>query len=185
MSEITRILNLIESGASNAANELFPLVYHELRKMAARKISHETPGQTLDATGLVHEAFLRLVDKQSFQSRRHFLAAASEAMRRILVDRARARKASKRGGGIHRADIQPDQIGDPQNDARLLQLDQSLTRFSEIEPEKSELVKLRYFAGLTIKQAAETLEISTATADRYWAYAKAWLQTDIEENPIL
>jgi len=180
MTEVTRILNQIENGRSEPADELLPAVYNELRLMAAAKMSHEPPGQTLDATGLVHEAYFRLVGNQTFESRRHFFKAAAEAMRRILIDRARARRAIKRGGSLARIDVELDvlqqSIGDHD---RLVALDEALKQFESIEPEKAELVKLRYFTGLKIREAAEVLGISTATADRHWAYARAWLQSKL------
>lgn len=180
MSEVTRILSEIESGSAKPPEQLLPAVYDELRRMAAVKLLTERPGQSLDATGLVHEAYLRLVGTETFESRRHFFGAAAEAMRRILIDRARARKADKRGGGAARADIDLDQLQQPHVDFdRLARLDDILNRFEEIEPEKAELVKLRYFAGLKIREAAEVLGISTATADRHWAYARAWLQREL------
>lgn len=180
MSEVTRILNQIIDGSQRSVDQLLPAVYDELRRMAAVKMSQEKPGQTLDATGLVHEAFLRLVGNESFESRKHFFGAAAEAMRRILIDRARARNAEKRGGQAMRAEMELDQIpqsGEPL--ARLEVLNEAIGRFEQIEPEKAELVKLRYFVGLTIREAANILGISTATADRHWAYARAWLQNEI------
>jgi RNA polymerase sigma factor (TIGR02999 family) len=183
MTEVTRILNQIENGSSESASKLLPLVYNELRKMAAAKMARENPGQTLDATGLVHEAFLRLVGNQTFESRRHFFGAAAESMRRILIDRARARKSEKRGGAAERAEIDVDRIvPSTVSDDRLTALNEALSHFEKLEPEKAELVKLRYFVGLKIHEAAEVLGISTATADRYWAYARAWLQSDLSED---
>ncbi len=183
MTEVTRILQLIEQGAQSA-DDLLPVVYHELRRMAAVRISHENPGQTLDATSLVHEAYLRLAGGQSFESRRHFFCAAAEAMRRILIDRARARNAAKRGGQIARVDIDLNQLDQSAVDEfdRLEILDQTLRRFEKLDPEKAELVKLRYFTGLKIREAAEVLGISTATADRHWAYARAWLQSQLNSE---
>lgn len=181
MSEVTRILNQISHGSEkNAVELLMPVVYQELRSMAASKIADERPGNTLDATGLVHEAYLRL-GEQSFESRRHFFGAAAEAMRRILIDQARARKSDKRGGEFNRADCEPNDLAalDERPADRLQSLSDSLERFALAEPEKAELVKLRYFVGLKIDEAAEILGISTATANRHWAYAKAWLQSDL------
>lgn len=179
MSDVTRILQQIERGQIDSS-ELVPLVYDELRRLAAVKMSHERLNHTLDATGLVHEAFLRLVGtEQDWDSRRHFFAAAAEAMRRILVDRARAKGAQKRGGQMLRAHVDLNQLPTGDDDERLLALDAALTRFAQLEPEKSQLVELRYFAGLPIREAAKILDISTATADRHWAYAKAWLQSAI------
>ena len=183
MSDVTRILSQIESGDPSAAEQLLPLVYEELRKLAAVKLAHEKPGQTLQATALVHEAYLRLVgsghDKQTWDSRGHFFAAAAEAMRRILVGNARRKLAQKRGGDIARIDVDLNRLAVATDDDRLIALDEALAKFSQIEPVKSELVRLRYFAGLSIKEAAELLGIATATADRYWAYARAWLQQEM------
>ena len=182
MSEVTRILNEVVNGRANPAAQLLPAVYQELRQMAAARIARERPGQTLDATGLVHEAYLKLVDNQSFESRKHFFGSAAEAMRRILIDRARARNAEKRGGAAARIDFDPNQLEQsPDENERLEALHEALERFEKLEPEKAELVKLRYFAGLKIREAAEVLGISTATADRQWAYARAWLQSEL--NP--
>jgi RNA polymerase sigma factor (TIGR02999 family) len=181
MSEVTRILNELDNGSLDSTSRLMPAVYNELRVMAAAKISNEKPGQTLNATGLVHEAWMRLAGNQTFESRRHFFGAAAEAMRRILIDRARARKAGKRGGGAVQIDIEPDQlISESTENDKLEALDIALEKFEAIEPEKSELVKMRYFAGLSIREAAEILGISTATADRQWVYAKAWLQAEVD-----
>ena len=179
MSEVTRILNEIQQGAVNI-DQLLPAVYDELRQMASAKIAHEKAGHTLDGTALVHEAFLRLAGNPSFESRKHFFGAAAEAMRRILIDHARARNAKKRGGDHARADLPVDLLAfEIQNSERLEALNDALDKFQSIEPLKAELVKLRYFAGLKIHEAAEILQISTATADRYWAYARAWLQTEL------
>lgn len=184
MTDITRILELIENGSTDPANELFPAVYDELRNLAEIKISHEHPGQTLSATGLVHEAFLRLKGTPSFESRRHFFGAAAEAMRRIMIDRARARNAKKRGGKAARVDFDINQLAESITDSdRLESLNHAITRFEELEPEKAELVKLRYFTGLTIREAADILGVSTATADRHWAYARAWLQNELKPDP--
>jgi RNA polymerase sigma factor (TIGR02999 family) len=183
MSDVTQILSQIESGDPKAAEQLLPLVYDELRKLAAAKLAQEKPGQTLQATALVHEAYLRLVgsghDKQTWDSRGHFFAAAAEAMRRILVGNARRKLAQKRGGDIARIDVDLNRLAVATDDDRLIALDEALAKFSQIEPVKSELVRLRYFAGLSIKEAAELLGIATATADRYWAYARAWLQQEM------
>jgi RNA polymerase sigma factor (TIGR02999 family) len=178
MSEVTHILNAIEQGDPSAAEQLLPLVYDELRKLAAQKLAQEKPGQTLQATALVHEAYLRLVDveqAQHFNSRGHFFAAAAEAMRRILVENARRKQAAKHGGGGNRVNLEEAICLAVQPDDDLLALDEALTRLSQEDPVKADLVKLRYFAGLTVEQAAEALGISRATADRYWAYAKVWL----------
>lgn len=176
MTDVTRLLEAAHGGDPQAAAELLPLVYAELRKLAAVKLAHEKPGQTLDATALVHEAYLRLVGDQAFDGRGHFFAAAAEAMRRILVEQARRRKAVKHGGGASREDVEPDQIALPTPDDELLALNDALTTFAEQHPEKTELVMLRYFAGLTADQAAEVLGMSPSAADRHWAYARAWLK---------
>jgi RNA polymerase sigma factor (TIGR02999 family) len=182
MSDVTRILSQIESGDPSAAEQLLPLVYDELRKLAAVKLAQEKPGQTLQATALVHEAYIRLVDvekAQHWDSRGHFFSAAAESMRRILVGNARRKLAQKRGGDIARIDVDLNRLAVATDDDRLIALDEALAKFSQIEPVKSELVRLRYFAGLSIKEAAELLGIATATADRYWAYARAWLQQEM------
>jgi len=182
MSEVTRILNQICNGSLDSESDLLPAVYDELRQMAGAKIAKEKPGQTLDATALVHEAYLRLAGTQSFESRRHFFGAAAEAMRRILIDRARARNAKKRGD-VARLEMDPDQFGRASTNHRKFDaLNAALEKFAAIEPETAQLVKMRYFIGLKIREAAEVLGISTATADRHWAYARAWLQTEIEQQ---
>jgi RNA polymerase sigma factor (TIGR02999 family) len=178
MSEVTRILSAIESGDRHAAEQLLPLVYDELRALAAAKLSVEKPGQTLQATALVHEAYLRLVGDttaQSWDSRRHFFAAAAEAMRRILVESARRKRSVKHGGQRARIDLdQAPIVGDePRHD--LLELDDVLNQLAGADPNAAELVKLRFFAGLTGDQAAEVLGISPRSADLLWAYARAWL----------
>ena len=182
MTDVTRILSAIEQGDPSASGQLLPLVYDELRKLAAAKLANEKPGRTLQATALVHEAYLRLVDVEQakrWDSRGHFFAAAAEAMRRILVGNARRKKTRKRGGDVERVDVDLDRLAVTTDDDRLIELDEALAKFSQIEPVKSELVKLRYFAGLSIKEAAELLGIATATADRYWAYARAWIQQEM------
>jgi RNA polymerase sigma factor (TIGR02999 family) len=175
MNAITRVLDEVRAGTAGAAAELLPLVYAELRQLAAAKLAHEKPGHTLDATALVHEAYIRLVGDQQFDHRGHFFAAAAEAMRRILVEAARRKKAEKHGGGLHRHDAAEISIAVPEPAEDLVALDEALDRFAAIEPQKAELVKLRYFAGLTIEEAAEALDISPATAKRYWTYSRAWL----------
>jgi RNA polymerase sigma factor (TIGR02999 family) len=179
MSPVTRLLDAAAAGDPNAAHELLPLVYDELRKLAATRMANERPDHTLDSTALVHEAYLRLVGDQRFDGRDHFFAAAAEAMRRILVNHARDRKRLKRGGGNDRVELNSDIAYAPQRDDRLLALDEALERFAAIEPHKAELLKLRSFAGLSLDQAAGVLGISPSTADRWWAYARAWLRLEI------
>jgi RNA polymerase sigma factor (TIGR02999 family) len=178
MGEVTRILAEIERGDRHAAGQLLPLVYDELRQLAAARLAREAPGQSLQATALVHEAYLRLVGPdpdQPFDGRGHFFAAAAEAMRRILIDRARDRRRLKRGGGRRRVRIDLDNLlAEPPGDD-MLALDEALTALAREDPEAAELVKLRAFAGLTLAQAAEVLGIGRRTADRDWAYARAWL----------
>ena len=184
MSEVTRILSAIEQGDPAAAEQLLPLVYDELRKLATERMAQERPGQTLQATALVHEAYVRLVDDkkaQQWDSRGHFFAAAAEAMRRILVENARRKHARKHGGGRHREPLDPDVLAEPRAAEDLLALDEALTRLAAGEPQVAELVKLRYFAGLTIPQAAAQLRISPRTADAWWSYAKAWFQAALQE----
>jgi RNA polymerase sigma factor (TIGR02999 family) len=181
MSEVSLILSRIESGDPQAAEKLLPLVYDDLRKLAAQKLTREKPGQTLDATALVHEAYLRLVDdveaRRSFNNRSHFFAAAATAMRRILIDSARRKLARKHGGGLQREPL--DAVAAPEPDENLLEVDEALNKLAAKDPTKAKLVELRYFAGLTGDQAAEVLGISPTTADRYWAYARAWLRAEI------
>lgn len=190
MSDVTRILSAIEQGDPHAAEELLPLVYDELRKLAGERMAQEKPGQTLQATALVHEAYLRLVaspghesgeSAQQWDSRGHFFAAAAEAMRRILVENARRKRGLKHGGGRHREPLDPDAIAEPEAAEDLLALDEALTRLAATEPQVAELVKLRYFAGLTIPQAAAQLRISPRTADAWWSYAKAWFQAALQK----
>jgi RNA polymerase sigma factor (TIGR02999 family) len=178
MNEITHVLKRIQSGEPSAAEALLPLVYEELRKLAAQKMAQENPGQTLQPTALVHEAYLRLVDveqRQRWDGRGHFFAAAAEAMRRILVERARQKKAVKHGGGRQRIDAQTVAIAAPEPDEDLVAIDEALDRLAALDPVKAELVKLRYFAGLTIEECAQALGISCATAKRYWTYSRVWL----------
>jgi RNA polymerase sigma factor (TIGR02999 family) len=180
MNEVTRILSAIDRGDPRAAEELLPLVYEELRKLAAHKLAREAPGITLDATGLVHEAYLRLVghdDRGRWNDRGHFFAAAARAMRRILVDNARRKRARKRGDGLRRQPLEA--IVAPQIDQELEALDEALEKLATVDPVKARLVELRYFAGLTGEQAARALDISPATADRHWAYARAWLRNEV------
>jgi RNA polymerase sigma factor (TIGR02999 family) len=184
MNDVTRILSAIEGGDPQAASQLLPLVYGELRKLASHRMAAEKPGDTLEATALVHEAYLRLVDSQAAQKwngRAHFFAAAAEAMRRILIDNARRKRRPKHGGGLKRVDLDAaGSVAESQGED-LLALDEVLNRFEMEDPAKARLVKLRYFAGLTLEQAAQALDISLATAKRHWAYARAWLYSAIEE----
>ena len=201
MNEVTRILSAIEQGDPRAAERLLPMVYDELRALAARRLAREQPGQTLQATALVHEAYVRLVGSapvpgsEGWSGRNHFLAAAAEAMRRILIENARRKGTGKRGGDLRRVDLDgvdppADSPGTPADD--LLALDEALTRFALEDPAKAEPVKLRYFAGLSIEEAADALGISRATAVRHWDYARSWLfgalrdprpDDDSSENP--
>jgi RNA polymerase sigma factor (TIGR02999 family) len=187
MSEVTRILSAIECGEAQAAGQLLPLVYDELRRLATQKLAREKPGQTLQATALVHEAYLRLVgseSEQSWDNRGHFFAAAAEAMRRILVENARRKGRLKRGRDHRRVEF--DAIGiaidGPADD--LLALDEALSKLDETHPEKAELVKLRYFAGFTVAEAAQALGIATTTADRYWTFARAWLFRELAKDEL-
>src|SRR5262245_15572384 len=182
MNDVTRILSAIEQGDPHAAEQLLPLVYEELRQLAAQKLAHEKPGQTLQATALVHEAYLRRVDVEKVQhwdSRGHFFAAAAEAMRRILVDQARQRHSQRRGGAAKRQSLDSLDAAVPAPDDELLAVDEALERLHQLDPPKAELVKLRYFAGLTIPEAAQALGISIPPANRYWAYARAWLHEEL------
>jgi RNA polymerase sigma factor (TIGR02999 family) len=184
MSDVTRILNAIERGDAKATEELLPLVYEELRILAAQKLSHEPPGQTLQATALVHEAYLRLVsdEPRNWENRGHFFAAAAEAMRRILVENARRRNRLKRGDGRHRIELKDAEIAVDGAGDDLLALDEALTKLAQEDPAKADLVKLRYFAGLTLDQAAQAMNISRATASRHWSFAQAWLFHEINED---
>jgi RNA polymerase sigma factor (TIGR02999 family) len=178
MGEVTLILSAMEQGDTHAADQLLPLVYDALRKLAAQKLAQERPGQTLEATALVHEAYLRLVDvehAQHWNSRGHFYAAAAEAMRRILVDQARRKQADKHGGGRLRVDLPEDLAAPEAPSADLVALDEALTRLELHDPDTARLVKLRYFAGLSHQEAAEVLGISRGAADRLWALGRAWL----------
>jgi RNA polymerase sigma factor (TIGR02999 family) len=183
MREVTRILSAIEQRDPQAAEQLLPLVYQELRRLAAEKMAHERPGQTLQATALVHEAYLRLVDMEKVQhwrSRGHFFAAAAEAMRRILVEQARRKRSLKGGGAFRRVEVaQAEAITNGPN-LDLLALDEALRNLAAEHPRQAELVKLRFFAGLTNRQAAEALGISVSTADEDWTYAKCWLRLEME-----
>jgi RNA polymerase sigma factor (TIGR02999 family) len=182
MDAITQVLNAIEQGDPHAAAQLLPLVYDELRKLAAQKLAGEEPGQTLQATALVHEAYLRLAgqgEEQHWDSRGHFFAAAAEAMRRILVENARRKRSRKHGGDLARHDFAELRLAAPELGEDLLALDEALTRLAEKDAVKAALVQLRHFAGLTIEEAAQALGISVTTANRYWAYTRAWLHQEI------
>ncbi|HET6574007.1 MAG TPA: sigma-70 family RNA polymerase sigma factor [Fimbriiglobus sp.] len=185
MNDVTRILSAIEGGDPHAADQLLPLVYDELRRLAAQKMARETQGHTLEATALVHEAYLRLVDTKTVQqwnSRGHFFAAAAEAMRRILVERARHKRSLKAGGEFQRCELTEvcPAVGGP--DVDLLALNEALEKLEKHDPRQAELVKLRFFAGLTIEQAAEALGVSTSTADNDWAYARCWLRVEMDRG---
>jgi RNA polymerase sigma factor (TIGR02999 family) len=184
MTDVTRILSAIEQGDPHAAAQLLPLVYEELRRLAANRLAHEQPGQTLQATALVHEAYLRLVGGEhgpAWGGRAHFFAAAAEAMRRILIDRARHKQTRKAGGGLRRLDLDGVEPALAEEDSdRLLALDEALRQLEAEDPRKAELVKLRFFAGLTAEQAASVLGVSTSTAEKDWAYARSWLRVAID-----
>jgi RNA polymerase sigma factor (TIGR02999 family) len=185
MTEVTRILSAIEAGDPSAAEQLLPLVYDELRKLAAQKLAHEKPGQTLDATALVHEAYLRLVDPvttQRWDSRGHFFAAAAEAMRRILVNRVRDRRRLKRGGGWRRLRLEQLDLSLAEPPDELLDLSEALDKLAQEDPACAELVKLRFFAGLTLDEAAQALGVVRRTADRYWAFARSWLYAALRKG---
>jgi RNA polymerase sigma factor (TIGR02999 family) len=185
MSEVTSILNAIVQGDPSAAEQLLPLVYDELRRLAAQKLAHEKPGQTLDATALVHEAYLRLLSDdqaRSWDNCGHFFAAAAEAMRRILIDQARSKQSQRHGGGLKRRALEQVEIAAPEPSLDVLAVNDALERFEKVDALKARLVKLRYFAGLTIPQAAEALGISATTADRYWSYARAWLHAELKKG---
>jgi RNA polymerase sigma factor (TIGR02999 family) len=186
MNEVTRILSAVEGGESLAAERLLPLVYDELRRLAARRLAREKPGQSLQPTALVHEAYLRLVDTEvirRWDSRGHFFAAAAEAMRRILVERARQRGRLRHGGGLRRRDLLEAEIAiETSDDEQLLQLDEALDRLVAVRPQAAELVKLRFFSGLTAEEAAPLVGLSPRTARRLWAFARAWLRRDMERS---
>jgi RNA polymerase sigma factor (TIGR02999 family) len=180
MADVTRLLQAAADGDQNAAAAVLPLVYDQLRELAAARLAAEAPGHTLDATALVHEAYLRLVgpaDRQRWNDGRHFYAAAAASMRRILVDHARAKRARKRGGGARREPL--DAVAAPEPDEELLALDEALVKLAARDPVKARLVELRYFGGLTGEQAAAALGVSPTTADRYWVFARAWLQAEV------
>ena len=184
MCEVSRILSAIEQGDPHAG-QLLPLVYDELRKLAAQRLAQEKPGQTLDATALVHEAYLRLVGtdpEQPWDSRGHFFAAAAEAMRRILVEQARRKGRTRHRGGRGRADLPDEAIAVPSDDEQILLLDESLTRLAAVRPQAADLVKLRFFSGRTIEEAAPLLGLWPRTARRLWVFARAWLRRDMERS---
>jgi RNA polymerase sigma factor (TIGR02999 family) len=184
MSDVTRILSAIEQGEPEAAEKLLPLVYGELRRLAAAKLANERPGQTLSATALVHEAYVRLVDIEEWRQwngRTHFFAAAAEAMRRILVDRAREKKSLKRGGARSRIEFREEVLAAPQDCEEILAVHEALDGLAAADPQAAQLVKLRYFAGLSIDETAELLNISPRSADRLWSFARAWLQRAVCE----
>src|SRR5262245_60777106 len=186
MPDVTRILHAIEQGDPRASEQLLPLVYDELRKLAAQRLAIETPGHTLQATALVHEAYLRLVhvdDANEWNSRGHFFAAAAEAMRRILVESARRKHRLKHGGEFQRVDLDSGCIVSNEPSIDLLAVDEALTRLAAADPAKAELVKLRFFAGLTTPEAAAALGISLATAERHWTFAKSWLSAELSSDP--
>jgi RNA polymerase sigma factor (TIGR02999 family) len=188
MSDVTQILNAIEKGDPQAAEQLLPLVYEELRKLAAQRLNHERPGQTLQATALVHEAYVRLIGvakAQEWNSRGHFFAAAAEAMRRILVENARRKHSPKHGGDRRRVDLKNAASLAAEPGPDILDLEEALTRLAQEDPAKAELVKLRFFAGLSVAQAADVLGISRDTASRHWAYAKVWLYSALNGDADL
>jgi RNA polymerase sigma factor (TIGR02999 family) len=178
MSNITRLLDAVQQGEVGAGEDLLPLVYAELRQLARARMSREQPGQTLQPTALVHEAWMRL-GAQSFENRAHFFAAAAEGMRRILVDRARRRLAAKRGAGSERVDLDGLEIPAPAPDDQLLAVNDALSRFAALHPQKAELVKLRYFVGMSFEEAAEVLGIAIPTAKQWWTYSRAWLGVEL------
>jgi RNA polymerase sigma factor (TIGR02999 family) len=183
--DVSQILKRFEKGDASAAGALLPLVYEELRRVASEKLAQERPGQTLQATALVHEAWLRLVDVeyvQRWSSRRHFFGAAAEAMRRILVDKARRKRREKHGVDWHRVTIQVEEVPVAAGDSLLASLDEALQRFEQVDATACELVKLRYFAGLSLREAGQVLGLAPRTADRLWAYAKAWLLREVQRG---
>jgi RNA polymerase sigma factor (TIGR02999 family) len=185
MGDVTQILSRVESGDPSAAEQLLPLVYDELRKLAAARLALEKPGQTLVATALVHDAYVRLVGgdaPQSWNGRGHFVAAAAEAMRRILVENARRKASLKQGGALRRVDLNSACAVTEPTSVDLLALDEALTNLAAIDPAKAELVKLRFFAGLTMPEAASALGISLATAERYWTFARSWLYAELSNS---
>ena len=187
MSNVTHILSKIKSGDPMAAEELLPLVYEELRKLAAQKMVQEKPGQTLQATALVHEAYVRLVDVSNtphWESRRHFFAAAAEAMRRILVEKARQKSRQKRGGNARQLELEENHWITTTTPDQVLVVDEALSRLAQEDPTAAEVVKLRFFAGMSVEEAAEVLGIHRATANRHWAYARAWIRADARSGDV-
>ena len=184
MSEFTRILSLAEGGNLNAANELLPLVYNELRQLAAAKMARESPGQTLQPTALVHEAWLRLVgaNQSKFANRAHFFSAAAEAMRRILIDRARRKLTARHGGGFERVDLEDQDLVAPDADRQLLAVHEVLDNLASQHPAQAEVVKLRYFAGMTNEEIAQVLGVSVATVKNYWTFARSWIFHEIRNS---
>jgi len=185
MNEVTRILEAVEAGVVRASAELLPIVYEELRRLAAAQMARERPDHTLCATALVHEAYLRLVSAQpaeSWKGRAHFYAAAAEAMRRILIENARRRRQIKRGGALSRQEIDPDHLARAKPDDDIEALSEAIDKLAQIQPGAAQIVRLRYFAGLTLKESAATLGISPRTADFYWAYARAWLIAELRNE---
>src|SRR4051794_34567285 len=183
MNDVTRVLSAIEHGDPRASEELLPLVYRELRRLAKQRLAHEKPGQTLQATSLVHEAYVRLVEgeeAQQWNSRGHFFAAAAEAMRRILVEQARRKGRQRHGGGLKRVDLLAEEVAATPGDEQILLLDEAITRLAGLRPQAAELVSLRFFAGLTVEGAATVVGISPRTARRLWVYARAWLRREME-----
>lgn len=185
MSEVTRVLGAIEKGDPHAAEQLLPLVYEELRKLAAQKMAHESPGQTLQATALVHEAYLRLVDAEQMQrweNRAHFFAAAAEAMRRILIDNARRKGRVKRGGDRERVDLNEVDAVSPAAPDEFLLIDEAIAKLEADDPLAAQLVRLRYFAGLSVEEAAEMTGLSRSSAYEHWSYARAWLHCELHKQ---
>lgn len=184
MSDVTHILEAIEGGDAQAANQLLPLVYAELRRLAAHRMAQENPGQTLQPTALVHEAWLKLVGQgdRGWKDRNHFFAAAAEAMRRILTDNARRKLRQRHGGGLLRVELEDSAAAVTAEDDQVLAVDEALEKFAQLDPQRAELVKLRYFVGMTLQEAAEVLGISEPTAKRYWAFARAWLHEEIRSH---
>jgi RNA polymerase sigma factor (TIGR02999 family) len=181
---VPQVLEAIGAGEESAAERLLPLVYNELRRLAAARMAREAPGQTLQATALVHEAWLRLAGKEqpNFQNRAHFFAAAAEAMRRILIENARRKRALRHGGGLQRVDLEPAELAAAKEEDQLLAVDEALDKLAAQHKLDAELVKLRYFVGMTLEEAAEALGVSARTADNYWAHARAWLYQEIKRQ---